>query len=117
MITLTDRKGKEIENPTITDIQKALNDLYLSKDVKNVMENYVSLINSDELDLEIYQQTIVLQDWGRTGYDGPGGPSELLRIRYKEGSLSNKIEEAINLLDGEEREKLIELLKFLPKPE
>jgi len=117
MITLTDRKGKEIENPTITDIQKALNDLYLSKDVTNVVKNYVSLINSDELDLEIYQQTIVLQDWGRTGYDGPGGPGELLRIRYKEGSLFDEIEKAVNHLDEEEREKLIELLKSLPKPE
>lgn len=116
MITLTDRKGKNVENPTITDIQKALNDLHLSKDIKDVKENYVSLVNDSELDLEIYQQTVILQDWSRS-YDGPGGPGELLRVRYKEGSLFNKIEEVVNLLDGEEREKLIKLLKSLPKPE
>lgn len=83
MITLSDRNCKDVENPTINDIQKALNDLYLSKSVKNVLEYYVSLINLDELDMEIYQQTIVLQDYGRVSYDGPGGPGELLRIRYK----------------------------------
>lgn len=117
MITLTNRKGVVIEDPTLTDIQKSLNDLYLSRDVKNVLVNYVSLINFDELEIEIYQQTIILQDWSRGKYDGPGGPGELLRIRYKEGSLFGKIEKVVNLLDGEEREKLIDVLNSLPKPE
>jgi len=117
MITLTDRKGKEIENPAITDIQKALNDLFLSKDIKNVKENYVSLMNDSELALDIYQSTIILQDYGRFKYDGPDGPGELLSVRYKEGSIFYKIEEVTNLLEGDEREKLIELLKSLPKPE
>lgn len=117
MIYLKNRKREGIGDPTITDIQKSLNDLFISKDIKNVKENYVSLMNDSELALEIYQNTVVLQDYGRWGYDGPGGPGELLRVRYKEGSIFYKIEEAVRLLENEEREKLIELLKLLPKPE
>ncbi|MDP2873889.1 MAG: hypothetical protein Q8N84_01160 [bacterium] len=116
MIYLTNRKGEDTENPTITDIQKAFNDLLISKDTKNVGENHISLVNDSELALEIYQATVVLQDYG-CGYDGPGGPGELLRVRYKEGSLFYKIDEAVRLLENEEREKLIKLLKSLPKSE
>ena len=50
-------------------------------------------------------------------YNDPGGPGELLRIRYKEGSLLHIIDRAANLLEGEEEEELIKLLKTLAKPD
>jgi len=117
-VILTDRKGKEINNPIINDVQKALTNLLISNPNEPIKPdgNYVSLLNLNELELQIYQQTVVLQDWA-TPYDGPGGPGEILRVRYKEGSLFDKIEDAVTFLGDEEREKLLKLLKSLPKPE
>ena len=114
MIYLTDIKMESIENPTITNIQKAFNALLLSKEMQ---VDHISLTNDSELALAIYKQTVILQDYGRFKYDGPDGPGELLSARYKEGSIFNKIEELNNLLENDEREKIMELLKSLPKPE
>ena len=72
-------------------------------------------MNDSELALEIYQNTIVLQDYGHFKYDGPGGPGELLMVRIEEGSLLPFLEEAVNLLDGYEIKKLTQLLNSLPK--
>ena len=113
---LSDRKGKITTYATIENVHKALFDLITGKKEVDVKDNYVSLQNESELAMEIYPRTIILQDYGRFGYDGPGGPGELLRVRYKEGSLVTVIEEAVNLLADDEREKLIKLLKTLPKP-
>ncbi len=74
-------------------------------------------MNDSELALDIYQNTVILQDYGRFKYDGPDGPGELLSVGYKEGSIFYKIEEVTNLLEDDEREKLMELLKSLPEPE
>ena len=116
LLTLTKRNGEHFQNPMVTEIQKALHDLFVARKTENALTNFVSLINVDELEMQIYKQTIVLQDWGRHHYDGPGGPGELLRVRYKEGSLLPKIEEAAGLLNEEERGGLIKLLNALPKP-
>jgi hypothetical protein len=78
---MTDRKGKENNNPSLVDVQKALTNLLLGKDIEKVKDNYVFLINDSELALEIYQNTIILQDYGRYSYDGPGGSGEILRVR------------------------------------
>jgi len=112
MIHFWNLKGKFIENATITDIQKGLNKLFLSRNGRSC----ISLMNESELALDIYRQTIILQDYGMFKYDGPDGPGELLSVRYKEGSIFNRIEEAINFLENEEIGKLKKLLKSLPKP-
>lgn len=117
MITLINSNGDSFENPTITEIQKAFNELYLPKKDKNPLENYISLMNLNELEVRIYPQTVLLQDWGGWSYDGPGGPGELLLVRYKERSLFYKLEEAVELLANDEREKLTALLQALSKPE
>ncbi len=116
MIILTDRKGHTTSNAKIIDIQKAFNDLFLSKSADNPLTNYVSLTNDNELELQIYKRTIIIQDWGGWKYDGPGGPGEILRVRYKEGSFFNFIEKALDVLENEEREQLIGILQSLPQP-
>ena len=120
MIYLEDTNRKVIENATLMDIQKAFNNLYVlikATDSVPAKSNYISLMNDSELALEIYQKTVVLQDYGRFSYDGPGGPGEIVRVRVEEGGLFSKLEEAIDLLDNDEVEKLVNVLKSLPKPE
>ncbi len=113
MLYLTDIFGVDYENPDLLKIQKSLTDLFLSKKGND----NILLTNDSELSLEVYKQTIILQEYGGFAYDGPGGPGELLRIRYKEGSLIYVLEEVIKLFDDYETDKLITLLNNLPKPE
>ena len=118
MIHMTDTNNKDTENVTLTNVQRAFNTLFLAKsnDPKPIQKNHISLINDSELGLEIYQRTIILQDYGNFSDDGPGGPGEILRIRVKKGSLFPILKEVVDLLDGYEVKKLVKILKSLPKP-
>ena len=122
MICLEDTSKKSIEDATLVDIQKAFNKLYVLIKTTDpapigTKSNFISLMNDSELALDIYQKTVVLQDYGRFSYDGPGGPGKIVRVRVEEGSLFSKLEEVVDLLDNDEVEKLVNVLKSLPKPE
>lgn len=108
MINLTKINGETVNDVTFADIKAAFLELYRS-------HGRITLMNDSELALEIYQNTVVLQDYGHFKYDGPGGPGELLTIRVEEGSLLPVLEEAVELLDGYEIKKLIQLLNSLPR--
>ncbi len=120
MIYLENMTGKEIKDATIVDIKKALFALFMRKSGEGPRDtNWKIIITNiyEEVYLEVYHRTIILQDLGNFKYDGPGGPGELLRIRVKEGSLSYVIEDVVNLLENYKLKKLIKVLKSLPKPD
>ena len=120
MISLEDITGKETENATIAAVEKALFALFMRKSGEGPRDTDCKVIITntyEEIYLEVYNHTIILQDLGHFKYDGPGGPGELLRIRVKEGSLSYIIEDVIDLLENYELKKLIKVLKSLPKPD
>lgn len=111
---LTDSKGNEIQHPDFVQIKNAYLEVFRSKSYSR--SNFISIVLSgEEKELEIYPQSIVLIDH-LLFYEGPGGPAELLSVRYQEGTILPVLEEAINLFQGGEMEKLIKLLKTLPKP-
>lgn len=115
LIYLTDSKGTEIEHPTFAQIKDAYLEVFRSKSYSR--SNFISITHSsEEKELEIYPQSIVLIDH-LLFYDGPKGPAELLSIRYKEGTILPILEEAITLFQGGEIKRLIELFKTLPKPD
>lgn len=101
-------KGTEI---TLIEFQKALNRLYLSK---NPGDSRISINNARELTLDIYLNSVVLQDY-LSGYDGPGGPGEKYRGRINVKHIFDNAEKILQLLDEDDEEKLIALLKILPK--
>lgn len=114
-IYLIDNEGNEIQYPSFIQIKDAYLKVFRSKSYSR--NNFISISHSaEEKELEIYPQSIVLIDH-LMFYDGPKGPAELLSIRYKEGTILPILEEAINLFQGGEIERLIELFKTLPKPD
>lgn len=121
-LILTDLKGKETIDPSLEKIQKAITDLFIFNPFSSNKENknknrFISIFNNEtEIALEIYHQTIIAQDYGLCGYDGPGGPGELIRKRYKEGSLIYIIDKVINSLENFDNENIVKLLKSLPEP-
>ena len=100
------------KSASLIDIQKALNKLFTSK---HIAHSKVELTNESELALEIYYNTVVLQDYGNSTYDGPGGPGEKLCIRVNVKHLFYNAEKIMNLLDNYQEEKLIKFLNTLPK--
>lgn len=115
LIYLTNNKGNEIQYPSFSQIKDAYLEVFRSKSYGR--SNFISILHSaEEKELEIYPQSIVLIDH-LLFYDGPKSPAELLSIRYKEGTILPILEEVMNLFQGGETEKLIELLKTLPKPD
>lgn len=114
-INLTDNEGNEFNNPSFIQIKDAYLKVYRAKSYSR--SNFISISHTaGEMELEIYPQSIVLIDH-LLFYDGPKGPAEILSMRYKEGTVLPILEESINLYQGGEIEKLITLLKTLPKPD
>lgn len=111
---LTDIHGKHTEKVSFSQIKDAYLELFRQK--SSGKDNVVSISNASEEMLEIYSQSVVFTDLGGFVYDGPGGAGELLSIRYEEGTILPLLEEICNLLEGSSAEKIISLLKKLPKP-
>lgn len=112
-LTLINIHGDIISNASFGQIKDAYLELFR---LKGSGKFFLTIMNPIELELEIYTQSIVLIDYGRYVYDGPGGGAEILAIRYEEGTILPILEEVTNLLNGGDDEKLITLLKTLPKP-
>ena len=98
------------DNASLNEIQQALNKLYLSKDIEH---SQVSLININDLTLEIYFNTVVLQTY--LCYDGPGGPGEKFIGRINVKYIFDNAEKITSLLENCCEDELIQLLKSLPK--
>ena len=116
MLSLENINGESIENATLQDIKKALLALFMKKSGEGKSHKVTIWNDYEEISLEVYENTLILQDWGHFRYDGPGGAGELLRIRVKEGSISYIIDEVVNLFGEYKLKELIKLLKSLPKP-
>jgi hypothetical protein len=112
---LTDIHGKETEKASFSQIKEAYLELFRHKGYGKLHINILDSLN--ELELEIYSQSVILIDQCQYIYDGPGCEAERLSMRYEEGSILPILEELCNLLyDGVGEEKIIKLLKTLPKP-
>lgn len=114
MIYLNAKIGKietSKNNASLNEIQQALNKLYLSKDIEH---SQVSLGNINELTLEIYFNTVVLQNY-LCKYDGPSGPGEKFIGRINVKHIFDNAEKIASLLDDCSEDELIQILKSLPK--
>jgi len=110
---LTKIDGSTIEDPSSPQIKQAYLELFRQQGGSG----RISLFTLEELELTIYQQTIVLQDYGNYHYDGPGGPGELLMIRFKESTILPILEKIVDLMgDPGNTDELIKLLRTLPAP-
>ena len=110
---LTDIHGKETDKASFSQIKDSYLELFR---LKGYGKFYIDLMSIGEMELEIYSQSIVLIDQGRYRYDGPRGLAERFFTRYEEGSILPILEELCNLLEGDDEEGIIKLLKTLPKP-
>lgn len=111
---LTDIHGNETVKASFGQIKDAYLELFRKK--SSGMSDVVIISNISEEVLEIYSQSIVFTDLGRFAYDGPGGPAEILSIRYEEGTILPVLEKVCNLLEGSEAGDILEIFKKLPKP-
>jgi hypothetical protein len=113
-LTLTDIHGNVSTNALFSQIKDAYLELYRAKFSGKFC---VTVKNTSELEMEIYSQTIVITDYGRFAYDGPGSPAEIVSIRYREETILPVLEKLCELFIHGTNEEIISLLKTLPKPQ
>jgi hypothetical protein len=102
---------------SLPDIKKAITELYTSKEYSG-SAYYISLyFDPDEIELRIYRGAVILIDYGRGVYDGPGSVAEVVNRRVEEWSILEKIEQIYNYFAGEQSSEmgLEDILKSLPE--
>lgn len=102
---------------TLADIKKAIFELYTSKEYSGSAYHLSLSFEPEETELRIYRGAVVMIDYSRGVYDGPGSPAEVISRRVEEWSILEKIEQIYDLFNGEKpfEMSLEDILKSLPE--